>query len=101
MKIRHLLSAALVCGCFTYTSTDAAQTNGNAVHTETFNAKFALTATPDAPPKAKGTAVLKSVNNDGTQSINLLLRTHGLPPGDYTVNTVQGSDSNQVPVGQI
>jgi len=65
------------------------------------NAKFSLPGTPDAPAGAKGKALFKSVNQDGNQTASLKLRTHGLDPGDYTVNGVLTSDGTQVPLGLI
>jgi hypothetical protein len=91
------LSAALACGWLTFTLTAAAQGNGS----ETFNASFALTATPNAPSGAKGRAVLKSNTHDGTQTMKMLLSTHGLDPGDYILTAVRTSNGEEVILGQI
>jgi hypothetical protein len=101
MKTRIvLLSAALACGWLTWTAA-AKDKNAAVVHTASFNAKFALTATPNAPAGARGSALIKAQNHDGNQTIKMLVRTHGLDPGDYVVSATQASDGTQVTLGQI
>jgi hypothetical protein len=105
MKTKSVLIATVASGWLTLALSAAAQDSSNnpapVVLNETFNAKFVLTATPDAPQGAKGTATLNSHNVNGTQTVKLMVNARGLDPGDYTVSAVQASDGSTVPLGDF
>jgi len=58
-----------------------------------------FTLTADAPADAKGFAVLKAQNEEGTNSAKLKIETIGLVAGTYTVTTTSLSTGTQTVLG--
>jgi hypothetical protein len=68
---------------------------------ESLEATVMLVATTNAPAGAKGVAKLEAENEDGVQTVELEIKTQGLPPGDYDLSAVRKSDSSTVDLGLI
>src|SRR5262245_63059513 len=68
---------------------------------ESLEAKVILVATTNAPAGATGCAKIEAENEDGVQTVELTIKTKGLPPGDYDLSAVRKSDSSTVDLGLI
>ena len=103
MKNTLVMSLLLGCGVLVSNLTASAKSNSgnNTVqNVQRYDARFTLTATPDAPEGAKGKATISSASTDGDQTATLSLQTQGLDAGDYTVTAVT-ADGSFIPLGQI
>ena len=98
------MSLLLSCGVLASNLTASAKNNSGSNNTvqnvQRYDARFDLTATPDAPAGAKGKAEISSESTDGDQTATLSLQTQGLDAGDYTVPAVT-TDGSSIPLGQI
>jgi phosphotransferase system HPr-like phosphotransfer protein len=99
MKNKLVMSVLLGCSVWALNLNASAQGSNAVQNVQRYDARFTLTATPDAPAGAKGKATIKSVSTDGNQTATLSLQTQGLDVGDYTVTAVTPDGS--VPLGQI
>lgn len=104
-RMKNTLVMSLLLGCSVLASNLTASAKGNsgsntAQNVQRYDARLVLTATPDAPPGAKGKAEISSTSTDGDQTATLSLQTQGLDAGDYTV-TAATTDGSFIPLGQI
>jgi hypothetical protein len=86
MKNKIVLSALLGCSVLAGGLTATAQNSNSVQDVQTYDARFNLTATPDAPKGAKGKAAIKSDTRSETNANTLNVQVQGLDAGDYTVS---------------
>src|SRR5262245_35242446 len=68
---------------------------------ESLKAKITLEPTTNAAGGASGIAKLEAENEDGVTTVELEVKTTGLPAGTYTLSAVRISDGSTVALGDI
>lgn len=103
MKNKLAITALLGCGLLALNQTALAKNgssdSGSHTNVAKYDARFVLTATPDAPKGSRGSAQVKSQRENDTTTSKLSLQTQGLNAGTYTVTAI--TSNGPVTLGEI